>query len=460
MLSNIKFRMELKKKVRFYIWFIFAFFKKNASTFLLSALISFLLIIGILSTAPLVKNSLFIQTKVEGISGNYFASTVPLKIKRLISSGLVYIDKDGNIVPALSNSWEMTNSFKEFRFHLKRNLRWPDGSKFTSQDINYHFKGVQIKRIDDYTVYFLLSQSLPIFPIYLTQPLIKYPVQGIMGLYNVEKVKYKGEYVSELYLSPNKHGIPYLVYKFYPSEADVVTAYKLSLINFFLTNKKDVKDQFAKWKNTVIKQKTDYNNMLVLFFNEKNSYLKIKDIRKALCFAINKKRFVSEGLLTNGPIPPTSWAFNPNLKEQIIDPDRAKNLIERYNDKKPKVLKFYTTFEYISQAEKIKKDLQKIGLKSKIYIVQDKEDLKKFDLLLALWKVPSDPDQYYFWHSTQDGNLSSYNNPKVDKLLENGRTTLIIKERKDNYFKFQEALLEDPPADFLYFPYLYEIKKK
>ena len=32
-------------------------------------------------------------------------------------------------------------------------------------------------------------------------------------------------------------------------------------------------------------------------------------------------------------------------------------------------------------------------------ITYDRPD--NFDLLLVFWKMPQDPDQYYFWHSTQ-----------------------------------------------------------
>ena len=55
-------------------------------------------------------------------------------------------------------------------------------------------------------------------------------------------------------------------------------------------------------------------------------------------------------------------------------------------------------------------------------------------MFLAYLKVPIDPDQYYFWHSTQtQSNIGNYNNVKVDKLLEDGRSTVDIEEREKIY---------------------------
>ena len=84
-----------------------------------------------------------------------------------------------------------------------------------------------------------------------------------------------------------------------------------------------------------------------------------------------------------------------------------------------------------------------------------------FDLLLVFWNVPKDPDQYYFWHSTQkEGNIGNYSNVKIDKLLEEGRSTINIEERSKIYQEFQKIIQDDPPALFLYYPYVYTIERE
>ncbi len=72
------------------------------------------------------------------------------------------------------------------------------------------------------------------------------------------------------------------------------------------------------------------------------------------------------------------------------------------------------------------------------------------------------PDPFPFWHSSQKKdpglNLSKYENKKVDELLAKIRINLDPQARQEMYEKFQNILLQDAPAIFLYSPnYLYFI---
>ncbi|MFA5877795.1 MAG: ABC transporter substrate-binding protein [Candidatus Staskawiczbacteria bacterium] len=74
-------------------------------------------------------------------------------------------------------------------------------------------------------------------------------------------------------------------------------------------------------------------------------------------------------------------------------------------------------------------------------------------------------DPYPFWHSSQiidpGLNLTGYENAAADKLLKAGRETLDEAEKKETYESFQEILLSDAPAVFLYSSdYLYLANKK
>ena len=83
-----------------------------------------------------------------------------------------------------------------------------------------------------------------------------------------------------------------------------------------------------------------------------------------------------------------------------------------------------------------------------------------YDAFLATVDIPKDPDQYSLWHSTQaTTNISKYKNPRIDKLLEDGRTELDQDTRKKIYLDFQRFLVEDVPAIFLYHPIFYTISR-
>ena len=73
-----------------------------------------------------------------------------------------------------------------------------------------------------------------------------------------------------------------------------------------------------------------------------------------------------------------------------------------------------------------------------------------YQIILADFTPPVDPDQYSIWHSTQPTNFTHFSNLKIDKLLEDGRRTSDQKLRQEIYQDFQRFLLEDCPAVFLF----------
>lgn len=70
------------------------------------------------------------------------------------------------------------------------------------------------------------------------------------------------------------------------------------------------------------------------------------------------------------------------------------------------------------------------------------------------------PDPFPFWHSSQKKdpglNLAKYENKDADKLLETARASLDDATRTKKYESFQNIVIEDAPAVFLYNPnYVY-----
>jgi peptide/nickel transport system substrate-binding protein len=82
---------------------------------------------------------------------------------------------------------------------------------------------------------------------------------------------------------------------------------------------------------------------------------------------------------------------------------------------------------------------------------------RTYEALLFSQLLGSDPDVYFFWHSSQSGeggfNLSNYKNEEVDKLLEDGRVAADKEERIGKYKKFQELVNQEAAAIFLFSPY-------
>lgn len=450
-----------KKNIRYYYWLTAEFSKKNLRAILLSFLLTFIFIISFISLSSYIETFIISKKDVIGIVGDYDFSNLPDEIIGKISNGLLYIDEKGEWIPALASTWEATKSGKEYRFHIRDGLIWSDGKKFSAFDIQYQFKDVKTKIIDDKTIYFDLDKPLPIFPTYLKKSIIRYPLLGVAGLYKPGRVKTRFENISELSFLPNKKDLKPITYKFYRTESDLISAYKRGEINQMSISKKSAVDLFKKWKNSEILKSVDYTRLLTLFFNFNNQYLNQKEIRQAMQMAIDETKFTDFGELALGPIPPISWAYANNLKNPVFEPGSAEKILKKTLDSTSSAqLNFLTYYDYVQNAEEIQKELKDVGLNVNLKLLSSGSP-EKFDIFLAFWNVPSDPDQYFFWHSTQSqGNLGNYKNVKIDKLLEDGRNTSSLDERKKYYADFQKVVLDDPPALFLYFPYVYTIKRK
>ena len=141
-----------------------------------------------------------------------------------------------------------------------------------------------------------------------------------------------------------------------------------------------------------------------------------------------------------------------------MDPAKAKELLKKV-EKIPESVILSTVPAYSEIAEDIKKDWSAIGVDTKIIV--STELPSEYQIILIAQAIPSDPDQYNLWHSTQDTtNLSRLKNPRIDKLLEDGRKTSDYAVRFGIYSDFQKFLLEEAPAVFLFYPNSFNISRK
>ncbi len=447
------------KTLRYYYWLFLEFTKKHSKMMLLSFLLSFFLIFALVSFSPYLDGLFFAKKDVVGIVGLHDVNNLPDQITKKVSYGLVYIDSKGKIGPALADSWEVKNEGKEFTFHLKDKLLWDDGRDFTAFDLKYNFKDVNFKVIDKKTIVFTLKKELAIFPTYLAKPIIRYPLHGVIGEYKAAKIRYRQGNVSQINLTPNKKDLPQLEYRLYDSENKMISAYKAGEIREMNILNKSTADGFKKWKNTTVSQNVDYQKIMTLFLNTKGKLFSEKELREIVSLAIPWDKIEEYGVIANSPIPPTSWAYNPDLKKPVYDPDTATKTIKKTFPKGIS-LSVITFYDYLPIASILEKGFNAINIKTSVNL-SNQGVPDDFDALLAYWEPPLDPDQYFLWHSTQaQGNITNYKNVKIDKLLEDGRNNINVEERKKHYFQFQKVIIDEVPAIFIFHPYSYSIKRK
>lgn len=221
-----------------------------------------------------------------------------------------------------------------------------------------------------------------------------------------------------------------------------------------IINNLDSDNQFNDWKNVRYTASQNDLQHLVLFFNTKKDPFSEKNFRQGISYCIEKETGKKRSL---GPLSHISWAFNPGIKKYEKDLDKAKLLISNLKIKPETVFSINTFPNLEDQANKIKNNLLALNIKTEVKLTPYNPD--DFDMFLTIVEIPKDPDQYLFWHTAQQYNISHFSNPRIDKLLEDGRTKN-FEERKKIYFDFQRFLVEESPAVFLYYPTYYSIERK
>ncbi len=375
-----------------------------------------------------------------------------------------------------------------------------------------NWQGVTASLIDDYTIAFntnpyagfLNNVSFGILPEHIWSSIE--PNNFSLAQLNLEPIgtgpfKYnsfqkdsKGNILSyKLVANPNYFsGKPYLAklsFNFYLDETSALDAYNrkevMGISGLSTENVAAIKNQGSS-----ILHKFFIPRYFAVFFNQtKNAAIADDKAREALNYATNREEIISAILAGNGqpiysPILPGMPGYSADLGKVDYDLEKAKALLDSddwkvsangfrvKNDKLLEINLITTDWDELAKtAEIIKTQWEKAGVKVNISslsisdIQQNYIRPREYDALLFGQIVGADPDPYSFWHSTQKKdpglNLALFGDSDTDKLIEDGRIEFDQQKRAEIYTDFQNALLKEMPAIFLYSPqYIYPVNKK
>jgi peptide/nickel transport system substrate-binding protein len=393
------------------------------------------------------------QTERIGLSGRYTSNSLPNNILEMVGDGLTTLDKNGTVIPNLASAWDTSDKGKTWVFKIKQGIKWQDGKVLTSKNVVYQFSDAVVSYPDNQTIIFTLQNAYSAFPAVVSRPVFRSGLLGT-GEWKVKNLSLVGDFVDQITLeNDKKHTI---VYKFYPTEERLKLAFELGEIDE-ATGLFDP-SPISAWPKIKLKNVTNKGEYVAIFFNTGDKIVADKSIRQSLSYATNKDNLGGERAIS--PISEDSWAYNPQVKQYSFDLAKAKSIIGGLSpDLKNNLSLVLTTSPLLlPQAEQIQKDWDAAGVKTSLQVMSNLPT--NYQALLAIFDIPEDPDQYSIWHSTQvQTNITHYSNPRIDKLLEDGRTTLNVEDRKQIYFDFQRFLVEDSPAIFLYYPRTYTIDR-
>lgn len=475
------------------------------------------------------RTQVFVEGNIGAIStfNPLFVSqnVVDSDIHALVFEKFVDLAPDGTPLPNIAKEWVVSSDAKTYDFSISLNHKWQDGEKLTVDDVIFTFElakklskdhgydtvgsplvDVKIDKISEDKLRFTLPESnatfFEIVSVYIVPKHIledistsdipfnafsRYPLGS--GPYRV----YRSE-PNVVYLKASEHywvtpKIDTIVYRLYSDYKSLEAAFRNGVLDAMGGIDSSSMKFSREYPDYVEYETTLFSRIRMIFFNTRKEKLERKEIRIALNHLINKELFLEEaqvsGVVTNGPIPSTSWAYNP---EQIVygyDPAKAAELLSvlgytknetsgYFESEDKKILSFnlsYYNSDFNNRLANIFKEMLRdegvvINLEPLTYTQLTQEIVATRDFELLMYEVVTtvDPDQYNLWHSIKsnypDLNLSGYSYERVDILLEDGRRSIDQKVRKEKYALFQKYLTQDAPVIFLYHPnYKYVVRK-
>ncbi|MCM0626752.1 ABC transporter substrate-binding protein [Lysinibacillus sp. OL1_EC] len=274
-----------------------------------------------------------------------------------------------------------------------------------------------------------------------------------------------------------KASIEKVIFKFIPDSNVRALQLKSGEVDIALLDPNQV-EELSKVEHLKLYEveSADYRGVL---FNMKYPIWQDVAVRKAISYGTDRAGIV-KGILygygTEAYSPLQKHAFvNANIEHYKYDLDKASELLEQagwqlaedgFRYKNNQKLAFTITApitdtvrvnmaNYVAEGYKeIGADVQVAALDWSNIVIEETE------AFMVGWGSPYDADHhtYSLFHSGESSltsagyNYGSYNNPKVDALLEEGRTTVDPEKRKEVYGALQEELAQDPP--FAYFAYV------
>jgi len=439
-----------------------------------------------------------IESNPTHLDPRYATDANSSRIGALIFNSLVRADVNSHFQPELAERWEAEDE-QTYLFHIRKGITFHNGKPLTAADVKFTYDSVldaknhspkrgvfrAIKAVDQVGPYqvrfrlnaphapFLENCTLGIVPVGspITRDQKNHGLVG-SGPFALQELL-PGERVV-LKANPSywegPPSVPGLVIKIIPDAIVRVLEFKKGTIDFL---QNDIEPDMLPW----LKQNTNASILTLqgttfqyIGMNLDHPILKQQEVRQAIALAIDRKmviRHLWKGLATaaTGLLSPLHWAYEPSVPRLSYNPEKARKLLDRAGFRDPdgdgplprfKVSYKTTTLDLQKRiAEAFKEQLRRVGIELEIRTYEWGTfygDIKKgnFHLYSLQWVGISDPDIYFqLFHSSSippDGdNRGRYRNPEIDRLLEKGRKSLNLEERKLIYASIQKILAQELP---------------
>lgn len=428
------------------------------------------------------------------------------KISNLICDGLMALNDNLEIVPALAENFEKISD-TSYRFNLRQGVLFHDGTPLTADDVVYTYKTIidgkvasayrsAYSRVSD-----VVAETPSTIRIDLKEPYAPFLTMLTRGIVSKAAAEAKGDKFGR---EPMCAG-PYKLAKFVPDSSVEIAANpsyyrgapKNSGIEFQIIKDDNIRSlKLIKGdvdivqngippmliesilKNPGIKMKDDTGIVMTYMgFNLNDPVLSKQKVRQAIAYAIDRDEVIGHrwkgmAVKANSILAPMNWAYDEKLMQYPFDPAKASMLLDEAGYKDPDgdgpkkrfnlLYKTSSIKDRIDIARMIAHQLEKVGIGVRVEPYEwgtFYRDVKNgnFQVYTLSWVGITDPDIFYdVCQSSQTPpnglNRGHYKNLRVDQLVDEGRLTMDEMERKGIYAEVQKILIEELP----YLPLWYE----
>jgi len=445
------------------------------------------------------------SSKPDVINPILTSETISVNLMSLIFSSLVKFDDTQQPVPDLVKDWEISKDGLVWTFFLRDDVKFHDGHPLTAHDVEFTYRSIidpenrsplaaryeLIDRVEtegDYVFRIVLKHPFAPFMYVLTRSIAPRHLLENAELHNspfnrcpvgsgpFRLVDWTDDDTITLeankeYFHSGRPILDRLIFKAYPDRQaalQVMTRGKMDIALDLAAS--DL--LFVSRKRAFRAYSTPGVSYYAIIFNLKSPLFGDIRVRKALDYAIDrdsiiKKQLKGHSRICTGPFSVKSWAYNPYVQPTPYNIEEARALLELAGwqdtdgdgvlDRDGELFEISLAVPNISDsleriAVAIRAQLVKVGIKVKLVYIDDSELYStQFQAVLVRIASGADPDgAYKVWHSMGGNvNMASYENRAVDDLLELGRRTTDLEERKAIYHKIHKIIHDDYPAIFL-----------
>lgn len=446
--------------------------------------------------------TILLEKRIETFDPRVSADSAAERLRQLMFNALTRKDEKFNPIPDLAEKFESSPDRRTFTFHLRSGVKFHDDRPLSSLDVKYTFDSMMAKGFPS-AKKAELSREIAAIEVVNPQTVVFRCVNPCPNLPNmIIPVGIVPEGSTDQFTKRPIGTGPFKLESYTEDQEAVLVANKsyfegapsINRLSIRITPDNSTRESELRKGSADLAINADFDpvtveglqkapglkvgiidgtNITHLGVNLTDPILKDKRVRQALAYAIDQDAVIRDVLRGQAKsarsiLPPSQWAYEPNVTAYGYDPDRARKLLDEAGKPEVNGKRFKLTLKTstLSIARKIGEALQeqmrKIGVDLELQplerqkLTQDMID-GTFQLYLnQLVGGNQSTDIFKFVYSSKSippngQNRSRYNNPAIDKLLD--EATMAAPERAREIFsQIQKILADELPQIYLWRP--------